>query len=231
MNDLSAEPALTEGMRPCLTSPTAASYLVTRQESITDPQTGARHQVWNQSEVRVQVLEVADLPIEVSGLGLHEARFPTLEAVRKTFALDASARIVLDYRGNTAVLACVDALERAREALSLPPPPPPHLMKGRLMPEEIIQSVAQTWGIHTTDLLSDRRARHHTLPRHVAFTLVRRHTGLSFPEIGRWFNKDHSSIQHGVRKIEAEVLVNTSLRKILLRIEEDLGLGPPKALP
>lgn len=68
---------------------------------------------------------------------------------------------------------------------------------------EIISAVARVFNLRTSDIVGKSRTRQLTEPRHVAMFLARRHTELSFPQLGEAFGgRDHSTIQHGVRKVQ-----------------------------
>jgi chromosomal replication initiator protein len=55
--------------------------------------------------------------------------------------------------------------------------------------------------------------------------LARRHTNLSFPELGREFGgRDHSTIQHGYHRVEEELVDNPDLAYKIRLIEQSLGL-------
>jgi chromosomal replication initiation ATPase DnaA len=41
--------------------------------------------------------------------------------------------------------------------------------------------------------------------RHVLFYLCREHTGASYPLIGRWFHRDHTTVVHGYHKIRRAI--------------------------
>ncbi len=69
--------------------------------------------------------------------------------------------------------------------------------------EEIQKRVCEHYNIRLSDLLSPRRARAVARPRQVAMYLAKQLTTRSLPEIGRRFGgRDHTTIMHGVRKIE-----------------------------
>jgi len=89
----------------------------------------------------------------------------------------------------------------------------------------IIEAVAKFHNLRSADLTGDRRTRTLTRPRHIAMFLSRKHTNLSFPELGREFgNRDHSTIQHGVAKVEEELADNPDLSYKIRLIEQSLNL-------
>ncbi len=69
--------------------------------------------------------------------------------------------------------------------------------------EEIQRKVAEHYNIRLSDMLGPRRQRTIARPRQVAMYLAKQLTTRSLPEIGRRFGKrDHTTVMHGVRRIE-----------------------------
>jgi chromosomal replication initiator protein len=69
--------------------------------------------------------------------------------------------------------------------------------------EDIQKAVAARYGLKLADFLSPRRARNVARPRQVAMYLAKALTTHSLPDIGRRFGgRDHTTIIHGVRRIE-----------------------------
>ncbi|MBP7936206.1 MAG: chromosomal replication initiator protein DnaA [Phycisphaerae bacterium] len=120
--------------------------------------------------------------------------------------------------------ALADHMERTQRSLSL---------------DEIDQTVATYFGLTLADLHTSRKTRTIALARGVAMHLARKHTDLSFPEIGRFMgNKNHSTVILANRRIAKDleedktVTRQTSagakeerLREIVTRLEEQLGLA------
>jgi chromosomal replication initiator protein len=96
----------------------------------------------------------------------------------------------------------------------IPPPPPPPSA------EQIIARVAEHYHVRPADIRGNRRPANIAHPRQVAMYLTRRITGLSFPEIGREFNRDNSTVQHGCKKVESELRTNPNLRAELEMLEK-----------
>lgn len=69
--------------------------------------------------------------------------------------------------------------------------------------EEIQRKVAEHYNIRLSDMIGPKRVRTITRPRQIAMYLAKRLTSRSLPEIGRRFGgRDHTTIMHGVKKIE-----------------------------
>lgn len=88
----------------------------------------------------------------------------------------------------------------------------------------VIEAVARVHNLRSVDLTGHRRSRSLANPRQIAMYLARKHTGASFPELGREFDRDHSTIQHGCRKVDDELKSNPDLAAKIRLIEQTLGL-------
>lgn len=71
--------------------------------------------------------------------------------------------------------------------------------------DEIMYVVCDTYGIKTNELLSKNRQYQIAHPRQIAMYLCRKLTDLSLVKIGETFDRDHSTIMHGIDKIENEM--------------------------
>lgn len=88
----------------------------------------------------------------------------------------------------------------------------------KLTIEEIQRKVAEHYNIRLSDMIGPKRLRNIARPRQVAMYLAKQLTPRSLPEIGRRFGgRDHTTIMHGVRKIE-ELMTSDS------QLSDDLQL-------
>jgi chromosomal replication initiator protein len=89
-------------------------------------------------------------------------------------------------------------LEQARDALA------DHLARTDSVVTlgEIEAVVATFFGVTPADLHSSRRTRTVSTARMISMYLARRHTRMSFPEIGRFMGKNHSSAVLAVQRLE-----------------------------
>jgi chromosomal replication initiator protein len=63
--------------------------------------------------------------------------------------------------------------------------------------------VAEHYNIRLSDMIGPKRVRTIARPRQIAMYLAKQLTSRSLPEIGRRFGgRDHTTIMHGVRKVE-----------------------------
>mgnify|MGYP002765718642 FL=1 len=77
--------------------------------------------------------------------------------------------------------------------------------------DEIQKKVAEYFNISVKELQSSRRARTVARPRQIAMYLAKLLTSRSLPEIGRKFDRDHTTVMHAVRKVEELIVEDTSL--------------------
>jgi Bacterial dnaA protein helix-turn-helix len=70
--------------------------------------------------------------------------------------------------------------------------------------DDIQNAVARHYQVTHTDMISARRTAEVVRPRQIAMFLARHLTPNSLPVIGRHFgNRDHTTVLHAIRKIEA----------------------------
>jgi chromosomal replication initiator protein len=72
-----------------------------------------------------------------------------------------------------------------------------------IRPQTILEETAAYFGLEPSDLVSKSRSRPLTTARHIAMYLLREQTGLSLIKIGERFERDHTTVLHGIKKIEA----------------------------
>jgi chromosomal replication initiator protein DnaA len=93
----------------------------------------------------------------------------------------------------------------------------------RVSVAEVLAAVAEYYRIPEVDLCGKQRDKHIVVPRQVAMYLMRQETEASLLEIGQALGgRDHSTVLHGCEKIAREINENTSLRKEVLAIRQQL---------
>ena len=94
--------------------------------------------------------------------------------------------------------------------------------------DQITRSVCAAHGVEMTQLKSRRRDARITQVRHMAYWLCRQVKNNSYPKIGRYFDRDHSTIMHGVEKFDQQVRADPVLRKMTKRaidcLERRMGI-------
>ncbi len=89
--------------------------------------------------------------------------------------------------------------------------------------EHIQREVARYFKIGIDELRGERRVKHVAHARQVAMYLCRTLTQASLPEIGKKFNKDHSTVLSSVRKIEHAREADPQLKLELGELTQKLG--------
>jgi chromosomal replication initiator protein len=102
---------------------------------------------------------------------------------------------------------------------------------------DIESAVATYFGITPANLHSSKKDRTVALARHFSMYLARKHTKMSFPEIGRFMgNKNHATVLLACKKVKEQIRQNVELnwhgpagnkiskaRTVLARIEESIS--------
>jgi chromosomal replication initiator protein len=114
------------------------------------------------------------------------------------------------------------SVDTAREVL-------PDLLKGgrrKVTLDHIQDCVVVHYGIDMSDLLSAKRDRRLVMPRQIAMYLAKQLTPLSLPDLGRAFGgRDHTTVLHAVRKIEAARQTDTDLSMALDKLTQTIRHG------
>ncbi len=77
--------------------------------------------------------------------------------------------------------------------------------------KDIEWAVCVRYGLDLGHLHGDGRARKYAHPRQVAMYLMRELTGASFPAIGGYFTKDHTTAMHAIRSVRARIAADPML--------------------
>ena len=91
---------------------------------------------------------------------------------------------------------------------------------------DVLKAVCAEFGIAEKDLLGPKRKRDIVRPRHIAMYLLREETESSLVEIGRTLGgRDHTTVLHGIEKIEKDMQSDNQLRSRIIAIQEALLTG------
>jgi chromosomal replication initiator protein len=92
-----------------------------------------------------------------------------------------------------------------------------------LTAKQILEKTADFYDINMEEITGPKRDKEIVLPRQIAMYLIREELHLSYPkiavEIGK---KDHTTVMHGVEKVEREIDSNEQLRQEINLIRERL---------
>ena len=100
----------------------------------------------------------------------------------------------------------------------------PNSQKQVITIDFIKQNVANYFHIKSTDMDSPRRDQSITRPRHIAMYLCQELLGASLSDIGRDFgNRDHTTVLHGCKKIQQDIVKDQNIAKIVLTITQQIN--------
>ena len=89
--------------------------------------------------------------------------------------------------------------------------------------DDIKKAVAQHFGVKVSEMISKRRTKSISFPRHIAMYLCRKHTTLSYPEIGGEFGgRDHSSVIHAAQVVSSKLSSDSAVKNLIGEIERSL---------
>jgi chromosomal replication initiator protein len=92
-----------------------------------------------------------------------------------------------------------------------------------ITPDQIIKSVARIHNVKTSDILGTSHQKRLVRPRHISIYLIREHTDLSFPDIGRSVGgRDSSTVQYAYKRIKKQREKDPDVQAVLELLEKNL---------
>jgi chromosomal replication initiator protein len=118
------------------------------------------------------------------------------------------------FQGRALTLqAAIDTLSGGRAAAR----------KADITNDDVITTVAAKCGVTSEAMKGRNRAQEIVMPRQIAMYLMREETGASLAEIGRALGgRDHTTVIHGIEKIEGRLQEDPALRTRIIAIREAL---------
>jgi chromosomal replication initiator protein len=105
----------------------------------------------------------------------------------------------------------------------------PH--RSEVQPNQVIQTVADAYGLTTDRMLGRERSRQVALPRQIAMYLLREEANISLPQIGDALGgRDHTTVMYGCGKIADLLERDDKLRRKVIEIREQLFGQPAMAI-
>jgi len=87
----------------------------------------------------------------------------------------------------------------------------------------IVAATAEAFGLDPSDLLGKDRSKSVKEGRQAAYLVARRCTRLSYPELGRAFGKNHTTVLAGVRSMGAQCARDPGLNEMVTLLVERFG--------
>jgi chromosomal replication initiator protein len=92
-------------------------------------------------------------------------------------------------------------------------------------PLALLDTICDYLNVDKAEMLSERRARAITDKRHVAMWCYKKLTPYSYPQIGRIFNRDHTTVGYACEKVDFFVTRYTGIGAMACELL--LTLDPP----
>ncbi len=80
----------------------------------------------------------------------------------------------------------------------------------KVTPEKIVSKVSEKYGVDQSDIYTKKKTNEISRARHICIYLMRKISDLSYPSIGSFLNRDHSTIMASYRVIEREIKNNSA---------------------
>ena len=98
--------------------------------------------------------------------------------------------------------------------------------RAAITPERVISEITKQSKVSLTELRGRGRSKEIVLPRQIAMYILREETGTSLVEIGNLLGgRDHSTVMHGIAKIEKALETDTGIRQKVSSLREALYEG------
>ena len=89
---------------------------------------------------------------------------------------------------------------------------------------DVQKATSKYYNVTVESMISSKRQRNIVKARQMAMYIARKLTGVSYPELGSCFNRDHSTVISSCDKIESELVEDERLKKDLEEIMSRLGV-------
>ncbi len=96
------------------------------------------------------------------------------------------------------------------------------LRRSSLSADQIYALVGDHYHVAREDLFGPRRHKELVYPRQIIMYLLRHELNYSFPKIGRELGKDHTTVMHGVEKIEHELPKDVHLQQQISLLKDQI---------
>ena len=170
-------------------------------------------------ELRVAIINIKSKAMGVSVL--PDAAQLIAANITDTRALEGFLRKLATEAATRGLATTAELVASLLSIKSLTDTPPKQLR--RIPPQELLDVVAQSFGIKPTAMRGPKRDRPIARPRQVFMYLCRTELGLTLNDIGSTIGgRDHTTIMHGVETITRELSTNERLRAVVEGIKRRL---------
>lgn len=89
-------------------------------------------------------------------------------------------------------------------------------------PQNVLKYVAKKFNLEVKDIVGSGRNSDVSLARHIAMYIIRELTELSYPNIGAYFGKDHTSVIYACRKLRESTKKDPNLKRTIDKFTRDI---------
>lgn len=82
----------------------------------------------------------------------------------------------------------------------------------------VMKVCSKYFGVSAQELVSNRRDLKVMIPRHYTMYAAKELTNLSFPQVGAWFNRDHTTIVHAHQKVSKLIESQAKAKRVIEEI-------------
>lgn len=98
------------------------------------------------------------------------------------------------------------------------------IQKKDIKPRDIIKKVTQSFSITEEEILGSIRTKHIATARQVAMYIMKKELGITLMQIATYLKRqDHTTVIHGIDKIESEIAKNRKFKDQIIEIRKGLG--------
>lgn len=98
----------------------------------------------------------------------------------------------------------------------------PSAKQRAIQPRSVIETVAKYYGLDPKDLLGKSRLKDIKTARQIAMYIMNEELSLSTVRIGQEFNKDHTTIMHGIKVVKENLKVDFNLRSQMTELRDKI---------
>lgn len=88
--------------------------------------------------------------------------------------------------------------------------------------DKIFASIYQKYNVKKEDLISNKRTKEIAFARHVCIYLIREVTEMSLPNIGKLFNRDHTTVMNSIDTIERRLITDSVLDYDITELKKEV---------
>ncbi len=88
--------------------------------------------------------------------------------------------------------------------------------------DKIFAAIFKKYNVHREDIIGSRRTKEVAWARHVSIYLIRSITDMSFPNIGKIFNRDHSTVMASIEAVDKKIRTDNLFSLELAEMKKEI---------